>query len=76
MKPERLVAWLRSLNRSYKFAILLVAAWAPFTFPDHPLITGTLMALMTLLFFIATTRGKVVATTDPRVGHEKADVEP
>jgi len=76
MKSERLIAWIRGLHRGYKFAILLVAAWAPFIFPNHPLMTWALMALMTILFFIATARGRVVATTEPRAVHEKADVEP
>jgi Sec-independent protein secretion pathway component TatC len=76
MTSTRLIAWLRGLHRGYKFAILLVAAWAPFIFPNHPLMTWALMALMTILFFIATGRGKLVARTEPSVAHEKADVEP
>jgi hypothetical protein len=71
MKFERVIAWLRGLHRGFKLAILLIAAWAPFLLPNHPLMTWALMALMTLLFFIATTRQKAVATV-----HEKADVEP
>jgi hypothetical protein len=75
MKPERLIAWLRGLNRGYKFGILLAAAWAPFALPNHPLITWAFMALMTFLFLLATARGKVIATTEAPVGHEKADVD-
>jgi hypothetical protein len=75
MRSVPLIAWLRGLHRGYKFAILLVAAWAPFIFPGHPLLTWALMALMSILFFIATTRRKVVATTERRAGHEKVDVE-
>ena len=76
MTSTRIIAWLRALHRGYKFAILLSAAWAPFIFPNHPLITWALMALMTILFFIATARGKVALQTDPGLTHEKADVEP
>jgi hypothetical protein len=76
MTLEGLIARLRGLHRGYKLAMLLIAAWAPFLFPDHPLITWAVMALMTLLFFIATGRSRTVATTDPLIGHEKADVEP
>lgn len=75
MRSVPLIAWLRGLRRGYKFAILLGAAWAPFVFPDHPLITWAFMVLMTLLFFIATARRKVVATTEILQGHEKSDVE-
>jgi thiol:disulfide interchange protein len=49
-----IVAWLRGLKRGFKFAILLVAAWAPFLFPEHPVVTGLLMGLCTAVFFIAT----------------------
>ena len=52
--PLTIVAWLRGLKRGYKFAILLVAAWAPFLFPEHPVATGLLMGLCTAVFFIAT----------------------
>jgi Sec-independent protein secretion pathway component TatC len=76
MKCERIIAWLRGLHRGFKLAILLIAAWAPFLSPNHPLMTWALMALMTFLFFIATARQKAVATTERPVVHEKADVEP
>jgi hypothetical protein len=75
MKAERLIARLRGLRRGYKFAILLVAAWAPFLLPNHPLMTWALMALMTLLFFVATARKGAIATTESLVVHEKTDVE-
>ena len=76
MTFDRLIAWLRGIHRGYKLAILLVAAWAPFIFPNHPLITWALMALMSTLFFIATARGRVVSGTQPSLTHEKADAEP
>ena len=76
MTFEGLVARLRGLHRGLKLAIVLIAAWAPFLFPHHPLMTWAVMALMTLLFFIATGCGRTVASIDPLIGHEKADVEP
>jgi hypothetical protein len=76
MTHQQFIAWLRGLHRGYKLAILLVAAWAPFIIPNHPLVTWALMALMTLLFFIATARGRVIATIEPRGVQEKPDVEP
>jgi hypothetical protein len=56
-----IVTWLRGLKRGYKFAILLVAAWAPFLFPEHPVVTGWLMGLSTAVFFIATGPSKPTA---------------
>jgi len=49
-----LVQRLRRLHRGYKFAILLIAAWAPFVSPENPAIGGLLMGSMTALFFLAT----------------------
>lgn len=75
MTFEPLLVRLRGLHRGYKLAVLLIAAWAPFLLPNHPLMTWTLMVLMSLLFFIATGRSRTGTTTDPLIGHEKADVE-
>lgn len=63
---------LRGLHRGYKFAILLIAAWAPFLFPENPAIGGTVMATMTALFFLVTTKKAVVATGSSLA--EKPDV--
>jgi hypothetical protein len=73
MKSGHFIAWLRGIHRGYKFAVLLVAAWAPFLFPNHPLATWGLMVLATILFFIATALGRGVTKTIPL--HENADVE-
>jgi hypothetical protein len=70
------IGWLRGLNRGYKFAVLLVAAWAPFMFPENPLCTGVLMGLGTALFFIATGSKPVVGKVEPKALREKPDVEP
>jgi hypothetical protein len=66
-----IVAWLRGLKRGYKFAILLVAAWAPFLFPEHPVVTGLLMGLCTVVFFVAT--GPVKATPTATIGLVDSD---
>lgn len=49
-----LLEWLRGWHRGYKFAVLLIAAWAPFLFPQSPMLTGIVMALTTTLFFVVT----------------------
>jgi hypothetical protein len=76
MTCERLLTRLRGLHRGYKLAMLLIAGWAPFLLPNHPLMTWALMVLMTFLFFIATGRSETVTTAEPLIGQEKADVEP
>ncbi len=70
------IGWLRGLNRGYKFAVLLVAAWAPFMSPENPLFTGVLMGLTTALFFIATGPKPVVGKVEPSSLRERPDVEP
>ena len=73
MKPvDALITWLRGLHRGYKFAILLIAAWAPFIFPLDPLFTGVLMALTTAVFFIATGSKPVVTAKKPNSAPENA----
>jgi len=49
---------LRQQNRSVKFAILLVAAWAPFLLPHRPLLAGALMTCATAVFLTATEFGR------------------
>jgi multisubunit Na+/H+ antiporter MnhB subunit len=55
--------WLRAWPRSYKFSVLLIAAWAPFLFPESPLLAGVIMAITTTLFFLVT--GPKPARRDP-----------
>ncbi len=73
---DRIIGWLRGLHRGYKFAVLLVAAWAPFMFPENPLFTGVLMGLTTALFFAATGPKPVVGKVEPKALRERPDVEP
>ena len=68
-----LIVWLRGLHRGTKFVVLLVAAWAPWMFPKHPLLGGVLMALTTALFFIATGRRSAITTNELPNDREKAD---
>jgi hypothetical protein len=75
-----IIVWLRGLKRGYKFAILLIAAWAPFLFPEHPVVTGLLMGLCTAVFFVATGSGRPTPTVtagsvDP-VNLKDSHVEP
>ena len=53
--------WLRERRRSAKFAILLVAAWAPFLLPHHPLLAGALMTCASGVFLTATDFGRAAA---------------
>ena len=75
MRPDRLLDRLRRVHRGYKFAVLLVAAWAPFAFPDRPLFTGILMALMVTLFFVTTRSGPSLYKPESSNGRESGDVE-
>jgi hypothetical protein len=52
--PAALTFWLQGLHRRYKFAILLIAAWAPVIFPRRPYMAAGVLALATALFLIAT----------------------
>jgi hypothetical protein len=68
------IYWLRGLHRGFKFAILLVAAWAPFMFPSVPWVGGVLMASMTALFFVATGSKVSMGIATPE-NSEAADAE-
>jgi hypothetical protein len=61
MKLAGLVQWLRQQSRGAKFAILLVAAWAPFMLQHRPLWAGVLMACASALFLTATDFGRTAA---------------
>jgi hypothetical protein len=67
---------LRGLHRGLKFAILLIAAWAPFMFPSAPWAGGVLMAAMTALFFLVTSPPRRRAVTMPRTPARDIDAEP
>jgi hypothetical protein len=68
-----LILWLRQQHRGAKFAILLIAAWAPFLLPRSPLLAGLLMTTATGLFWLAT--GPSAAHATPGV-EKPADGEP
>lgn len=75
MRQSGILEWLRGLHRGYKFAVVLIAAWAPFAFPDRPLLTGILMALMVTVFFVTTGPGESLPKAELRNGREHGDVE-
>jgi len=70
-----ILSWLRNWPRGYKFAVLLVAAWAPFLLPQSPLWTATLMALATTLFFVATGPRSMVHEHESLSAHGTHDAE-
>jgi hypothetical protein len=49
-----ILEWFRGWHRGYKFGVLLIAAWAPFMFPESPVLTTVVMAVATTLFFVVT----------------------
>lgn len=66
---------LRGLHRGFKFAILLIAAWAPFIFPSAPLIGGVLMVAMMVLFFLVTSPPRSSAGTMPEASARDIDAD-
>ncbi len=45
---------VRRCHRAGKSMVLMIAAWAPFLFPESPLLTGGVMAITTTVFFMIT----------------------
>ena len=62
-----LTPWLQGLHRGYKFAILLIAAWAPVMFPRGPFMAAGILVIATALFLIAT-RSASQSAESGRVG--------
>jgi uncharacterized membrane protein (DUF106 family) len=76
MTPRtQLLERLRGWPRGYKFAVLLVAAWAPLLFPERPLWTVVIMAVTTMLFFVVTGRVTPEDEQEARIRHESGDAE-
>jgi hypothetical protein len=69
-----ILEWLRGWHRGYKFAVLLIAAWAPFLFPESPILTSVVMAVATTLFFVVT--GHKAATRDAESTMERESRDP
>lgn len=69
-----ILEWLRGWHRGYKFAVLLVAAWAPFLFPESPVLTTGVMAVATTLFFVVT--GPKAAARDAESAMERESHDP
>ena len=66
---------LRGWHRGYKFAVLLIAAWAPFLFPESPILTTIVMAVATTLFFVITGPKAAVRDVEPTMERESRDPE-
>ena len=52
--PVAPTLWLQGLQRRYKLAILLIAAWAPVIFLRRPFMAAGILVMATALFLIAT----------------------
>ena len=70
-----ILEWLRGWHRGYKFAVLLIAAWAPFLFPKSPILTTVVMAVATTLFFVVTGPNAVTRNAGPIMQGESRDPE-
>jgi hypothetical protein len=70
-----LLAWFRGWHRGYKFAVLLVAAWAPFLFPESPAMTSVVMAIGTTLFFVVTSPKAALRKAESTGERERRDPE-
>jgi len=70
-----ILAWLRGWHRGYKFAVLLIAAWAPFLFPESPILTSVIMGVATTLFFVITGPNAAVRDAESTLERESRDPE-
>ena len=70
-----ILEWLRGWHRGYKFAVLLIAAWAPFMFPESPILTTVVMAVATTLFFVLTSPKAATRHAESTTERERCDPE-
>jgi hypothetical protein len=70
-----ILEWLRGWHRGYKFAVLLIAAWAPFLFPESPILTSVVMAVATTLFFVVTGPKAAIRDAESTLERESRDPE-
>ena len=70
-----ILEWFRGWHRGYKFGVLLIAAWAPFMFPENPILTTIVMAATTTLFFVVTGPKAAVRDAEPAMERESRDPE-
>jgi len=70
-----ILEWLRGWHRGYKFAVLLVAAWAPFLLPECPILTSAVMGVATTLFFVVTGPKAAIRDAEPTLERESRDPE-
>jgi hypothetical protein len=62
--PAAPALWLQELHRRYKLAILLIAAWAPVSFPQQLFMAAGILVIATALFLIATRSAPQPAVTE------------
>ena len=70
-----ILQWLRGWRRGYKFGVLLIAAWAPFLFPESPILTTFVMAVGTTLFFVVTAPKAAIRGAESTVEQKSHDFE-
>ena len=70
-----ILEWLRGWHRGCKFAVLLIAAWAPFLFPESPVLTTVVMAVATTLFFVVTGPKAATRHAESTTERERCDPE-
>ncbi len=70
-----ILEWLRGWHRGYKFAVLLIAAWAPLLFPESPILTSVVMAVATTLFFVVTGPKAATRHAESTTERERCDPE-
>ena len=70
-----ILEWLRGWHRGYKFGVLLIAAWAPFMFPENPILTTIVMAVATTLFFVITGPKSATRHAESTTERERCDPE-
>ena len=70
-----ILEWFRGWHRGYKFGVLLIAAWAPFMFPESPILTTVVMAFATTLFFVVTGPKAAIRDVEPTMELESRDPE-
>jgi hypothetical protein len=59
---------LNALHRRAKFAVLMIAAWAPLVLSQHPLVAAAVLMTATVVFFLATRAQAAAASSEPTPG--------
>ena len=59
---------LEGLGRRPKFAILMLAAWAPVVLPKHPFLAAIVLLVAAIVFLVATRRDAAPVVADASAG--------